>query len=155
LHRAAGGEPPAALDLIFAAARHQLNQRLGSLAEPVISSASLADVVLPVRLRDGVQEILQYARHQATVIEPWGVGARVTYGRGLSILFSGPPGTGKTLMAGIIARELGRELFRIDLSRVVDKYIGETEKHLGRVFDEAERAQMILLFDEADSLFAK
>lgn len=111
--------------------------------------------MLPDDIVEDMAEILDYARHQQTVFEQWGFGSKINYGRGLSVLFSGPPGTGKTLMAGIIARELGRELFRIDLSRVVDKFIGETEKNLSRVFDEAERAQTVLLFDEADSLFAK
>jgi SpoVK/Ycf46/Vps4 family AAA+-type ATPase len=78
----------------------------------------------------------------------------MSYGRGLACLFSGAPGTGKTMMAGIMARELGQEIYRVDLSRVVSKWIGETEKNLAKVFDEAESAQVILLFDEADSLFS-
>ena len=148
-------KPAQPIETLWAAARHQLNQRLGTVAEPITSSVRLQDVVLPDDLVEGMVEILDYARHQQTVFEQWGFGSRINYGRGLSVLFSGPPGTGKTLMAGILARELGRELFRIDLSRVVDKFIGETEKNLSRVFDEAERAQTVLLFDEADSLFAK
>jgi SpoVK/Ycf46/Vps4 family AAA+-type ATPase len=73
----------------------------------------------------------------------------------VSALFSGPPGTGKTMVASLIAKELGLELFRVDLSRIVSKYVGETEKNLGRAFDEAENSQAVLLFDEADALFAR
>jgi SpoVK/Ycf46/Vps4 family AAA+-type ATPase len=79
----------------------------------------------------------------------------LSYGRGLSCLFSGPPGTGKTMMAGLIAKSLGRQLWRVDVSRLVSKWIGETEKNLAKIFEEARRAQVVLLFDEADSLFAK
>ncbi len=85
----------------------------------------------------------------------WGFERKLAYGRSVSALFSGPPGTGKTMVATLIAKKLGLELFRVDLSRVVSKWVGETEKNLGRAFDEAKRSQAILLFDEADSLFAK
>src|SRR5262249_2127959 len=89
------------------------------------------------------------------VYDKWGFAAKHGVAQGISALFSGPPGTGKTMCAGVIARELDMELFRVDLSRVVSKWIGETEKNLSRVFDEAERSHAVLLFDEADSLFAK
>ena len=89
------------------------------------------------------------------VYDDWGFGNKHSYGRGLGALFSGPPGTGKTMVAGIMARELDMELFRIDLSRVVSKWIGETEKNLGKVFDEAALSHAIILFDEADSLFGR
>src|SRR4029078_7909561 len=85
----------------------------------------------------------------------WGFARRFSYGRGLSALFSGAPGTGKTMIAGLIAKELGLELFRVDLSRVVCKWVGETEKNLGAAFDEARNARAILLFDEADALFGE
>ena len=89
------------------------------------------------------------------MFKQWGFDRKLPYGRGLSALFAGPPGTGKTMICSLLAKELGLELYRIDLSQVVNKYIGETEKNLGRVFDEAARGQVMLLFDEADSLFAK
>jgi SpoVK/Ycf46/Vps4 family AAA+-type ATPase len=89
------------------------------------------------------------------VLECWGFGARLASGRGLAVLFAGPSGTGKTMAAGVLARELGLDLYRIDLSAVVSKYIGETEKNLARIFDAAERANAILFFDEADALFGK
>src|SRR5262249_5537299 len=80
---------------------------------------------------------------------------KLPYGRGISVALAGPPGTGKTMLAQILAHHLGYELYRIDLSQVVNKYIGETEKNLGRIFDEARDTHAILFFDEADSLFAK
>jgi SpoVK/Ycf46/Vps4 family AAA+-type ATPase len=89
------------------------------------------------------------------VFEDWGFQRKVSYGRGLTALFYGAPGTGKTLAAGLIAADLGRDLFRVDLSRIVDKYVGETEKNLDRIFAEAQRSHAMLLFDEADSLFAR
>src|SRR5690606_1287781 len=80
---------------------------------------------------------------------------KMPYGRANSCLFNGPPGTGKTMAAGVIARELGMDLYRVDLSQIVSKWVGETEKNLARVFDEASRGHAVLLFDEADSLFGK
>src|SRR5436309_6157026 len=99
--------------------------------------------------------MIAYLRHAAKVYEEWGFSARHSLAMGVSALFAGPPGTGKTMCASVMARELDMELFRVDLSRVVSKWIGETEKNLGRVFDEAQRSNAIILFDEADSLFAK
>jgi SpoVK/Ycf46/Vps4 family AAA+-type ATPase len=81
--------------------------------------------------------------------------SRPAHGRGVVALFTGPSGTAKTMAAAVLANDLGKNLYRIDLSSVVSKYIGETEKHLGQVFDDAERVQAILLFDEADALFGK
>jgi SpoVK/Ycf46/Vps4 family AAA+-type ATPase len=89
------------------------------------------------------------------VLDEWGFGRRVALGRGLTALFSGPPGTGKTMAAQVLARELGLDLYRVDLSRVMSKWIGETEKHLARLFDEAQASGAVLFFDEADALFGK
>ncbi len=135
--------------------RKQFDHTLGWLADAVVVNMSLDDVVLSSDVRKQVHEILTYARHSEQVFEQWRFQERSPTGQGMPVMFSGPPGTGKTLLAGVLARELGRALYKVDLSRIVDKYIGETEKNLGRVFDEAERAQAMLLFDEADSLFAK
>ncbi len=134
--------------------RDAVGHRVGELAQRVKSSASWNEVILPEPVMDVVKEVLLYAREGRRVLQEWGLGARHAYGLGLSALFSGPPGTGKTLLAGLIAKELGLDLFRIDLSRIVSKYIGETEQRLGRLFDEARRGGVALLFDEADSLFA-
>jgi SpoVK/Ycf46/Vps4 family AAA+-type ATPase len=99
--------------------------------------------------------VLRFARYRPVLLEDWGFAAELPYGRGVSAILAGPPGTGKTMVAQLLAHELGYDLYRIDLSQVVNKYIGETEKNLSRIFDEAETSHAILFFDEADSLFAK
>jgi len=136
-------------------ARGQLHHRLTSVAERVTRTYKWEDLILPDDVVEVLRELVGFAKHRQTVYEDLGFGGKHAYGRGVSALFSGPPGTGKTMVAGIMARELDMELFRIDLSRVVSKWIGETEKNLGRVFDEAALSHAIILFDEADSLFAK
>jgi SpoVK/Ycf46/Vps4 family AAA+-type ATPase len=150
------GEPPEVRyhDLLEGA-RHQLQHRLGSLADRITKTYRWEDLILPEDVIDVLKEMVTFAKFRPTVYEEWGFGSKHSYGRGLSALFTGPPGTGKTMVAGIMARELDMELFRIDLSRVVSKWIGETEKNLGKVFDEAALSHAIILFDEADSLFAK
>lgn len=136
------------------ALRRRVHHALDAVAEPVHTTLTWADVVLPDDIREALEEIRAQARHRSRVFDEWGFRRKMSYGRGLACLFSGPPGTGKTMMAGILANDLGRALYRVDLSRVVSKWVGETEKNLARVFDEAERAQVILFFDEADSLFS-
>jgi len=111
--------------------------------------------VLPDEELARLREIVARQQHRELVLGHWNMASKVPYGTGTAALFAGPPGTGKTMAASVIARMLERELYRIDLSRVVDKYIGETEKNLGAIFDAAVDANAILLFDEADSLFAK
>ncbi|MBM4319095.1 MAG: ATP-binding protein, partial [Deltaproteobacteria bacterium] len=133
----------------------QLQHRLSTLAHRVASGFTWEDMILEQETQEALEEMLSFARHKRFILHDWGFRSKVPYGAGLSCLFSGPPGTGKTMAASIIARELGMELFRIDLSRVVNKYIGETEKNLGRIFDEARESNAVLLFDEADSLFSK
>ena len=133
----------------------QVQHRLSTLARRVATGFTWADMVLQRDTRERLEEMLTFARHKRFIMGEWGFRSKVPYGAGLSSLFSGPPGTGKTMAASIMSRELGMELFRIDLSRVVNKYIGETEKNLGRIFDEAQQSNAILLFDEADSLFSK
>ena len=137
------------------ASRDQVTHKLNTLATQILPRFGWRDLILPEQDMERLKEVVAFARNRRKVFEDWGFNAKVPYGRGLSSLFSGPPGTGKTMAAGIIARELGLELFKVDLSRIVDRYIGETEKNLGRVFDEAAESHAILLFDEADSLFSK
>ena len=137
------------------ACRHQLRHDLRSLASRVTASHRWEDLVIPVEVYHSLKEMIAYVRHAGRVYDEWGFGARHSLAQGVSALFAGPPGTGKTMCASVMARELDMELFRVDLSRVVSKWIGETEKNLGRVFDEAARSHAIILFDEADSLFAK
>lgn len=129
-------------------------QELLGLAELKATPLSMHDIVLSDDTRKILQEILNYARYSERVLDEWGF-SKMTQSTGLSVLFSGPPGTGKTLTAGVLAHELKRALYVVDISRVVDKYIGETEKKLAKIFEHAQKSQAILLFDEADSLFAK
>jgi len=112
-------------------------------------------VALPEDILDSLKEFIARVQHRRTVYERWGFDAKMTTSRGLSALFYGPPGTGKSMVAGLIARELGLELYRVDLARVVSKWIGETEKNLAEIFDAAEDGQVVILFDEADSLFSR
>jgi hypothetical protein len=135
--------------------RRRLAHRLGALAQVVRTTLDWKDVILPDEVLDRVFEFCDYAAQRERVMSEWGFARKLPYGRGLSALFAGPPGTGKTMICSLLAKELGVELYRIDLSQVVNKYIGETEKNLGRVFDEASHGQVMLLFDEADSIFAK
>lgn len=117
--------------------------------------AAWSQLVLPADILDSLLGLVGRIRHRRRVFDDWGYGAMTSTGRGLTALFQGGPGTGKTMVAGAIARELGLELYRVDLSRVMSKWIGETERNLAAVFDAAEDGHAIVLFDEADSLFAK
>ncbi len=137
------------------AVRQHLVSRIGGSANRVSHLASWADVVLPEDITDSLLEITSRVRHRKIVFEQWGFGRSITTARGITALFQGGPGTGKTMVAGVIARDLGLELYRVDVSRITSKWIGETEKNLGALFDAAEEGQVMLLFDEADSLFAK
>ncbi|MDB5678516.1 ATP-binding protein [Sphingomonas bacterium] len=122
--------------------------------DPDQETAPLDAVVLPAAQRDQLAELVSHVRHSRTVLEDWGYAA-LTDGQGIAALFSGDSGTGKTTAAYAIAAELGADLYAIDLAQVVSKYIGETEKNLDLVFDDAQRAGAVLLFDEADALFGK
>ena len=140
---------------IVEAATQHIARRLGHVASHVTRLARWEQVAFPEDILDSLKEFIGRVQHRRTVYERWGFDAKMTTSRGLSALFYGPPGTGKTMVAGLIARELGLELYRVDLSRVVSKWIGETEKNLAEVFDAAEDGQVVILFDEADSLFAQ
>ncbi|MCA9538392.1 MAG: AAA family ATPase [Myxococcales bacterium] len=148
-----GAQGPLSVDEVSRAVRHRLDHMLSQVAEPFTTSLGWEDVILPEDVRLVLDEIIAQARHREIVYDAWGFRRKMSYGRGLSCLFIGPPGTGKTMVTALIAQTLGRELYRVDLSRVISKWVGETEKNLARVFDEAEKAQVILLFDEADALF--
>ena len=130
-------------------------QKLSGIASMRSTSLLLKDIVLSEDLRSNLDEIIAYAKYRDTVMNKWGFSKYNASGAGLSVLLSGPPGTGKTLTALVLAHELKRALYVVDLSKVVDKYVGETEKKLSVLFDEAEKSQAMLLFDEADALFAK
>jgi hypothetical protein len=155
---AVGGPDLAARDLseeLDRAARQHIDVRLAKVATQVDRLARWDQVALPDDTLDSIREFIGRVRHRRTVYEAWGFDRKVATSRGLVALFYGPPGTGKTMVAGLIARELGLDLFRVDLARITSKWIGETEKNLGEVFDAAEDGQALILFDEADSLFAK
>jgi hypothetical protein len=135
--------------------RAVLDDELARLASRVEWQQDWRDLVLPEESLDELRELIARVRYRRRVLDEWGFGRKLAKGLGLAALFSGPPGTGKTMAAGLVARELGLDLYAIDLSRMVSKYIGETEKQLARVFDAAEAGHAILLFDEADAMFGK
>lgn len=141
--------------LLWDTCRAQARPRLDDLAQPIHSSASWDDLVLPERERQVLRDIAAHVRQRAKVYRDWGFAGKSGRGLGISALFAGSSGTGKTMAAEVLAVELRLDLYRIDLSSVVSKYIGETEKNLRRVFDAAEGGAAILLFDEADALFGK
>jgi hypothetical protein len=148
-------DPQAIGETVWELCRIRLRTRLEPLAQRVVSAASWDQLVLPMAQMDLLHGIAAQLRQRITVYERWGFGARSPRGLGITALFFGPSGTGKTLAAEVLANELRLDLYRIDLSSVVSKYIGETEANLRRVFDAAEESGAILLFDEADALFGK
>jgi SpoVK/Ycf46/Vps4 family AAA+-type ATPase len=150
---ASGGAPGSAE--LFAAARAQSGHDLLGLARPIQPNHSWGDIVLPADRLAQLHEICARASLRHVVYDRWGFDRKLSTGRGLSVLFAGPSGTGKTMAAEIVAGELGLDLYKIDLSQIVSKYIGETEKNLDRIFQAAESADAILFFDEADALFGK
>jgi ATP-dependent 26S proteasome regulatory subunit len=129
--------------------------RLDDLAQRIQPSATWTDIILPEQQNETLREIATHVRHRQTVYGKWGFEAVCSRGLGISALFAGSSGTGKTMAAEVLANELRLDLYKIDLSQVVNKYIGETEKNLKRVFDAAEEGGAILLFDEADALFGR
>lgn len=142
-------------DLLHAACRARSHTSLGTLARRIEPVHTLDDIVLPALQMAQLREICAQVRYRHLVFGQWGFDRKLSSGKGLTALFTGPPGTGKTMAAAVVARELGLELYRIDLSQVVSKYIGETEKNLERIFAGAETAGAILFFDEADALFGR
>lgn len=154
LAAASGGDSPDR-PLVESACRGQYRHRLAQLADRMTPARTWSDLVLPPEPLSLIKEACSQFRFRETVYEEWGFGRKLPYGRGLSLLFAGPPGTGKTMAAEIVAGELGLELYRIDLSRIVSKYIGETEQRLSELFAEAENSGAILFFDEGDALFGK
>jgi SpoVK/Ycf46/Vps4 family AAA+-type ATPase len=140
---------------LYAACRLQSNRKLATLARKITPHYAWDDIVLPVDRLKQLREICNHVRYRARVYDEWGFDRKLSLGKGLNVLFAGPSGTGKTMAAEIMANELGLDLYKIDLSTVVSKYIGETEKNLARIFAEAETSNAILFFDEADALFGK
>jgi hypothetical protein len=153
------GEPGAADDELFSrlwdAGLVHTRPRMDTLAQRLTPMATWADIVLPDDRLELLQLISGQVRHRYTVYDKWAFRQRMNRGLGIIALFAGESGTGKTMAAEVIANELNLNLYRIDLSAVVSKYIGETEKNLRQLFDAAEDGGAILFFDEADALFGK
>ncbi|HUI40216.1 MAG TPA: AAA family ATPase [Methanothrix sp.] len=140
---------------IYRGCRVQSNRRLSSLSKRVAATCQWKDIVLPDEKLEQLKDIVRWVKHKGEVYHDWGFGKKLALGKGLNILFSGTSGTGKTLAASVLASELGLEMYKVDLSTVVSKYIGETEKNLSKIFQEAEQGNAILFFDEADAIFGK
>ncbi|HEY4346858.1 MAG TPA: ATP-binding protein [Gaiellaceae bacterium] len=143
---------PADLDL---GARRASTTRLAELASRLDAPFGWHDLVIAERQLDVLHSISAYLRHRDLVLSEWGYEKTVARTQGIKVLFAGESGTGKTMAGQVLARDLGLDLFRLDLATVVSKYIGETEKNLDRVFGAAEGSNSILFFDEADALFGK
>jgi MoxR-like ATPase len=152
--RSRPGDDRLAAEDLLDAARRQTRHRLGDLAVHIAPRAGWPDLVLPEEPKAQLRDIGHQVRHSETVLDRWGYG-RARNARGTTALFVGPPGTGKTLAAEVIAGDLRLDLYTVDLSTVVSKYLGETEKNLARIFAEAEAGFCVLFFDEADALFGK
>lgn len=140
---------------LFAAARAHSNPNLSNLARKIIPRYAWEDLIVPPDQLQILQELVATVLGRPLVLDDWGLGGKLASSRGVTVLFAGPPGTGKTMAAEVISGELGLDLYKIDLSTVISKYIGETEKNLEQIFLEAETSNAILFFDEADALFGK
>ena len=151
--RPKGVEPT--LDHLAAGARAQNTGGLERLALRVSPRCDWRDLVLPSPVLQQLHELVARVRYRDQVLTGWGLKRSSAKGRGVTSLFAGDSGTGKTLAAEVVAGDLGLDLYVIDLATVVDKYIGETEKNLDRIFREADRVNGVLLFDEADAIFGK
>jgi AAA+ superfamily predicted ATPase len=151
----ASGEGEPTVEDLYEAARTQCGHELARLARKILPRYTWKDIVLPSDEFAQLQEICQQAHYRQLVFGTWGFGQKLSLGKGLNALFAGPPGTGKTMAAEVLATELKLDLYKIDLSQVINKYIGETEKNLDRIFAAAENSNAILFFDEADALFGK
>jgi len=148
-------EPRVTIEELYAAARSQSTPILNDLARKITPHYTWNDIVLPPDTQQHLLEMCAYVEHRHIVYDKWGFEKKLALGKGLMALFAGDSGTGKTMAADILAGALGLDLYKIDLSGVVSKYIGETEKNLNSIFQEAQSSNAILFFDEADALFGK
>lgn len=152
---AAAEQRPVSADDLRAAVRSQNGAGLGRLARRIEPAVGWDDLVLPELTLSQLKELALRVKHRDRVLGQWRMRPGGGRGRGVIALFAGESGTGKTMSAEVVAAELGMELYVVDLSTVVDKYVGETEKNLERIFTEASRVNGVLLFDEADAIFGK
>ncbi len=148
-------DPETARKMLWDACRKESRAAVPEFIEQIESAYSWEDLVLPEATLEHIKSISLQVKYRYQVVEEWGFGHKSTRGLGVAALFHGPSGTGKTLAAEVLSRHLALDLYKIDLSAVVSKYIGETEKNLAKVFDTATRANAILFFDEADALFGR
>ncbi len=146
---------PLTMAAVVAALRQLTSERLTGLTTLVTVSQDWEHLVLARDTREQIAALIARVRLSHQVLDRWGLGKRVGRATGVAALFSGPPGTGKTMVAGLVAKELGLDLHQIELSQVLSKWIGETEKQLAKIFDAAGTGHCLLLFDEADALFTK
>lgn len=142
-------------EVLWRACRRATRSKLDDLAQRIEPTADWNALVLPAPQKSTLRAVAAHVRHRLTVYHDWGFSGTGNRGLGLAVLFAGESGTGKTMAAEVLAKELNLDLYRIDLSAVVSKYIGETERNLRRLFDAAEESGAVLLFDEADALFGK
>ncbi|MGI5979250.1 MAG: ATP-binding protein [Oscillospiraceae bacterium] len=152
---ASAGKPAIEADDMARAILQNREDGIDALATRVKSAFTWDDLELLPEQSEPLHLACARMRLRKKVEEEWGFNRKVTYGRGVSVLLYGPPGTGKTMAAQVMANDIGMELYRVDLSQIINKYIGETEKNLARIFDVAQKSNVILFFDEADSLFSK
>lgn len=148
------GTPPVQDDL-FAGARLHSGAKLSDMARKITPRYDWDDIILPPDQIAILRELVATVRHRSKVLDEWGLGKKLASSAAVTVLFAGPPGTGKTMSAEVIAKDLHLDLYKIDLSSLVSKYIGETEKNLERIFTEAQSSNAILFFDEADAIFGK
>ena len=153
--RLRGADAAVTMDDLTLGCYAQSNQKLSELARKLKVRRSWRDLTLPPKALAQLHEIAGQLRHRLTVHEEWGFASGLALSKGLCALFYGPSGVGKTMAVEVLANELRLDVYKIDLSAVVSKYIGETEKNLSRIFEEAETSNAILFFDEADALFGR
>ena len=142
-------------DTLFKGCNNQMSSELTQKATKVKANFGFEDIVMNRDQRETLEHAIDQMNFRKQVYDSWNYTKKYPYGRGLSILLFGAPGTGKSMCAQVIAHELNLELYRVDLSKVIDKYVGETEKSISMIFREAKKCNVVLFFDECDTLFAK
>ncbi|MBR3539382.1 MAG: ATP-binding protein [Eubacterium sp.] len=148
-------EPEISRDKLFKGCYNQMSSELSQKATKVKANFGFEDIVMNANQRETLEHAIDQMNYRKQVYENWNYTKKYPYGRGLSVLLYGAPGTGKSMCAQVIAHELNLELYRVDLSKVIDKYVGETEKSISMIFREAKKCNVVLFFDECDTLFAK
>lgn len=141
--------------MLCSAAYEQAVSNLADKATVIKKKYTWDELVMHGEQKEIIKRACNQIKYKHIVYDKWGMKNKILYGRGLSMLFTGPPGTGKTMAAQVVAHELGLEIYKVDISKVISKYIGESEKNLGEVFDSAKKSNVILLFDETDAIFGK